>query len=401
MAKQIKKKNTAIDNGTNKVRRLFGDPVSYPRPNPRFIAIPPKFEMPSGDLEMQLKDIVGASIIKRITNASKIVFHTVGDTGPINGEQSIHPIAEQMENQITHEPVEGNKPSFFYHLGDVVYFNGLVRDYEHQFYDSYKHYPSKIIAIAGNHDCDTSVRKGDTPDTEASMTGFMENFCDTKSRYHQLSPYRKSMNQPWPYWKLTAPFVTILGLFSNVDGSLDKAKESAQYDWLVAQLKKAPKDACLIITIHHPCFSLDSDHGGYPVILEKLDDAFKEAARYPAIVFSGHVHDYQRFTRTINNKEIPYIIAGNGGYANDAKAIHKLQKDPNTSTGSIPFGFQTTRADLVLAKYNTTDPGFLKITVDKQYLIGEYFTNNFEGTAPSINPFEQFKLDWTKGKLTS
>jgi hypothetical protein len=386
-------------NGINKVRRPFGDPVSYPMPNPRFVPIPSNYQIPAGNLEMDLKDIVGATIIKRITNAQKIVFHTVGDTGPVNGEQAIHPIALQMENQIANEKTDGDKPSFFYHLGDVVYFNGLVKDYEHQFYDAYKHYPAKIVAIPGNHDCDTSIQKGDPPDNEPSLTGFMENFCDTKSRYHQLSPYRKSMNQPWPYWKLTAPFATILGLFSNVDGSLDKKNNDAQYKWLVAQLKIAPKNICLIIAIHHPCFSLDSEHGGYPDILEKLDEAFKEAARCPAIIFSGHVHNYQRFTRIINNKEVPYIIAGNGGYANDAKAIHQLQKNLNTATGDIPFNFQTTRTDLVLAKYNTTDPGFLKITIDKQYLLGEYFTNNFEGNPPSVNPFEQFKLDWVKGKL--
>ncbi len=306
-----------------------------------------------------------------------------------------------MESQITNEKIDGNKPSFFYHLGDVVYFNGLEQDYEHQFYDAYKYYPAKIVAIPGNHDCDTSVEKNDPPDNEPSLTGFMENFCDTKSRYHQLSPYRKSMNQPWPFWKLTAPFATVLGLFSNVDGSLDQPNDSTQYNWLVSQLKKAPKNCCLIISIHHPSFSLDSEHGGYPDTLKKLDAAFKEANRYPSIVFSGHVHNYQRFTRTMNNKDVPYIIAGNGGYANTAQAIHQLQTDPNTSNGSIPFNFQTTRPDLVLVKYNTTEPGFLKITIDKQYLVGEYFTNNFDGKPPSINPFEQFTLDWAKGKLSN
>ena len=33
------------------------------------------------------------------------------------------------------------------------------------------------------------------------------------------------------------------------------------------------------------------------------------------VVFNGHVHNYQRFTRTRSNKqEVPYIVCGNGGH---------------------------------------------------------------------------------------
>jgi hypothetical protein len=54
------------------------------------------------------------------------------------------------------------------------------------------------------------------------------------------------------------------------------------------------------------------------------------SARAPDLVLAGHVHNYQRFTRTLDqdgaNRQIPYIVAGSGGYwhlhamASDAKA---------------------------------------------------------------------------------
>ncbi len=137
----------------------------------------------------------------------------------------------------------------------------------------------------------------------------MTNFCDSTPSYSPFSSYRKTINQPWPYWVLNTPYATIIGLFSNVDGSLDANGSTEQLDWFIAQLKNAAKDKCLIVTIHHPCFSLDTSHGGYPLILQDMDNAFKKANRYPDATFSGHVHNYQRFTRTIKGKKIPYIVA--------------------------------------------------------------------------------------------
>jgi acid phosphatase type 7 len=55
------------------------------------------------------------------------------------------------------------------------------------------------------------------------------------------------------------------------------------------------------------------------------------SGRAPDLVLAGHVHNYQRFTRTLDqdgaNQQIPYIAAGSGGYwhlhtiASDAKAV--------------------------------------------------------------------------------
>ena len=208
------------------------------------------------------------------------------------------------------------------------------------------------------------------------------------------------LDQPWPYWTLKAPLVTVIGLYSNIDGSLDDRNsneaEQTQYNWFVDQLSAADPDKCLILAVHHPPFSLDTAHGGYQDILDTIDQASSKAGRPPNAIFSGHVHCYQRFTRTsADGRKYPYLIAGAGGYARTYKSMHKLQEDPTTADGSIPKAFQTTLPDVVLENYNTEVPGFLRITVDANTLKGEYFVNTFEpkGQVP-MQAFDTFNLNW-------
>src|SRR5262249_14469791 len=64
-----------------------------------------------------------------------------------------------------------------------------------------------------------------------------------------LDPYRDAMTQPYVYWMLKAPFVTIIGLYSNIDGLLDGPGTAAQERWLSEQLAAAGADAsapCLL-----------------------------------------------------------------------------------------------------------------------------------------------------------
>jgi hypothetical protein len=174
-----------------------------------------------------------------------------------------------------------------------------------------------------------------------------------------------------------------VGLYSNIDGSLDADDKGPQEAWLTKQLASAPKK-CLIVAVHHAPYSLDEAHGGYPKILESLDNAIAESNRIPDMVLSGHVHNYQRFSRNLDDREIPYIVAGAGGYANTLKALHKLQ----TNNGAqIEVPFQTTQNDLRLMKFDQTDAGFLKITVTEDELTAAYYIVPFEGPADS-NPFD-------------
>ena len=281
--------------------------------------------------------------------------------------------------------------SFFYNLGDVVYFNGLSNLYNSQFYEPYQDFHAAIFAIAGNHDGDTQTRPGDPVDTEPSLFGFMRNFCDTVS--HPASAYRPTMTQPYVYWTLDAPFTRIIGLYSNVDGGLDARGTNRQQRWLVDQMAAASKDACLLLAVHHPPYSLDTTHRGYPEIAVAIDSAIQTTGRVPTAVLSGHVHSYQRYERTVGKVKVPYVVAGAGGYANAAKLMHTIER--GTNGNPLPRDFQTTHPDLKLAYFVDTDPGYLRVSVDrkKRTLTLEYFVVPFSG-APTGNAVDSVVVLW-------
>ena len=372
-------------NRIGKQRRAFGDPVAYEKTNPRFEPAP--FDPPSGNLSMSLSS-VAPGVSDAVTKAKTLVFHSVGDTGGVNGVTAQEAVAKAMEEQIQNPGVNGS-PAFFYHLGDVVYYNGESTEYMAQFYEPYQFYPALIMAIAGNHDGDTQVQKNDPPDTEPSLAGFHGNFLDSEAR--PVTSYRNSMTQPYVYWTLDTPLATLIGLYSNVDGSLDAQDKGPQEQWLTQQLTDAPADKALIVSVHHPPYSLDNVHGGSPKILQSLDNAIAASKRIPDAFFSGHVHAYQRFTRKIGDRQIPYIVVGAGGYASTPKAMHQLQTDNNGRAIQVPF--QTTHPDLQLEKYDQTDSGFLKVTVTETDLTIEYFIVPFD-VPPDSNPYDTVTVTW-------
>jgi hypothetical protein len=364
-------------NLVGKPPREVGDPVAVLKEMTRFVPVP----VPApAHLSVPLS-IFDPHKSTAAEKAGKLVFHCVGDSGGINGTATQESVANAMEEQ-RGEAADHAQPAFCYHLGDVVYFNGLSRLYKHQFYEPYQYYRALIFAIPGNHDGDTNVRKGDTPDDEPSLTGFLENFCDATPQH--VSPYRQSMTQPYVHWTLDAPFVTIIGLYSNVEGSLDARGRNDQQRFLEDQMKAASPHKKLLLAVHHPPFSLDSAHGGTPEVLAGLDRAIQASGRVPDAVLSGHVHNYQRFERDIDGRTIPYVVSGAGGYANDPRSMHKLQK--GIAQEHLPF---TTRfPGLRLMKFNQTDPGFLRVSVTKESIEFEYFVVPFDDSP--IRRFDAF-----------
>jgi hypothetical protein len=70
-----------------------------------------------------------------------------------------------------------------------------------------------------------------------------------------------------------------------------------------------------VIACHHPPASVDSNHGGATGLADDIDSACRNAGFWPDAVISGHAHLYQRFTRKTDGREIPYVVAGSGGFA--------------------------------------------------------------------------------------
>src|SRR5262245_17071433 len=339
---------------------------------------------------LSLADVIAAATVNAITRNKKLVFHIAGDLGGIKFGVPQRIVANKMEADLRHDPGHPEDgPVFFYGLGDCVYFNGQASEYFSQFYQPYEHYLPPIFAVPGNHD-------GDNAQGETSLEAFVRNFC---SKTPVITPEagestRTAMTQPNVFWTLETPLATIVGIYTNVpeQGRIKKP----QQDWLVSELRSAPADKALFVTMHHPIFSADDHHSGSGNIREALDDAIEASGRHPDIVFGGHVHNMQRFTRFSAGREIPYIVAGAGGY-------HNLHKVATVNGEKIipPLTREVDNENVTLERYLDDRHGFLRVEVTDEFVIGKYFgvPRPHESWSGPARLFDTFQLNWRTHKL--
>ena len=274
----------------------------------KFKALPP----PSGPYpyRLDLKQVVPD------VDQQKMVFHIAGDTGNLWSTDYQRSVANAMTLQCNEAASPEDRPLFLFHLGDVVYNFGQASEYYKQFFTPYKNYPAPIFAIPGNHDADVDPLDISKPQT---LDAFQKVFCDTEIRQIDLAgdTNRKSNIQPNVYFTLQTPLADIIGLYSNVPKFGTVTAE--QKDWFINELKTFANEKngkALIVCIHHSPYSADTNHGSSLHMQQFLNGAFTAAQVWPDIVFSGHVHNYQRFDKTYDNgKVVPFIVSGAGGYS--------------------------------------------------------------------------------------
>ena len=272
---------------------------------------------------LALEDVIGPEDVVKIRGCGRIVFHAVGDTG--KGKHSSQTdIVDLMRADYDPSRPPTDQPAFLLHLGDVVYGTNKEDLYRDQFYRPNNKYPGRILGVPGNHDGE--INENTDP---KSLAAFRHNFVAKKPKRRAAagSSLRPAMTQPGVYFLLEAPFVRVIGLYTNAadEAGFLSAEEIgfAQKDFLIDQLKliagkRADGDtAALLIATHHPPYSA-SDHPGSKEMLDDFDDAFRQTGVAPDLFLSGHAHNYQRFTRsfTLGNRtmEIPFIVAGGGGH---------------------------------------------------------------------------------------
>jgi len=288
-------------------------------------------------------------ITAQATQRGQITFHCAGDTGGIKTPEYQMSVANAMKADLE---AGDHAPSFFYHLGDVVYYNGQISDYYDQFYEPYDHYTAPIISIPGNHDGDP------INSSQVSLDGWVRYFMQGTPHVNpesQDAP-RTTMSQPNVYFTLHCPFVTIIGMYTNVPegGSID----SIQQQWLTNEFDTAPEDKALIVALHHPIYSFDDHHSGSARMADAVQHAINDSRRVPNMVFTAHVHDYQRCERSlIKSAPTPFMVIGHGGYYN----LHGLTQKP---------GYTEPDTQVTLAAGNDTQHGYTTLTVDKNSISG-------------------------------
>jgi hypothetical protein len=332
---------------------------------------PPLVAQPS----MKLSDVVSPALISQIQAAKKITFHSVGDTGAakVNSTQTAAMaiaaegnVADAMVADVTKGGDSG--PAFFFHLGDLIYQFGEGQYYYDQFYEPFRGYDRPIFAIPGNHDGMVFGPGTDVPQIP-TLQAFLRNFC---ASVPGQSPdagglVRSVMTQPGVYFTLDAPFVSIIGLYSNVlDGPGVISSQGGQYPisdeqlvFLQAELTrlKPARDAgqqAVLLAVHHPPASVDSVHGGTVGLANDIDTCCQAAGLWPDAILSGHAHLYQRFSRSVPGlgRTVPYIVSGSGGYA--ATAPQTASPAAGTTIGNytlvtppiVEFGYLTLEVDM-------------------------------------------------------
>lgn len=248
-------------------------------------------------------------------------FHMVGDTGSLRRPEFQRHVAKAMASQIRPGTGDRKGPHFLLHLGDIVYDHGEASEYAAQFFGPYEVYPAPVFALAGNHDGGINPLN---PVPYNSLDAYMAAFCAPHAREVSFSggSRRRSMTQPNVYWSMRTPLANFICLYGNTTkfGHID----GCQFDWLLHELSAfgwEKGDKALFLCLHHAPYSADTNHGSSPNMIHLLERAFAITGVVPDVVCSGHVHNYQRFSRHCRNGEvIRYLVSGAGGYAD----LHKI-----------------------------------------------------------------------------
>lgn len=192
-----------------------------------------------------------------------------------------------------------NTPDFVLNVGDLSYADGFQPRW-----DSYARLVEPFAAtlpwmvLEGNH--------------EKELINSEKTFLAYESRYYL--PYRESGSADPLYYSFDAGPVHFLMLGSYAD----VGRGSAQYAWLLDDLASfdRAKTPWLVVAMHCPWYNSNTAHYGEGDEMQKaMEDTLYEHGA--DIVFSGHVHAYERMSRVYHNRRDEcgpaHINIGDGG----------------------------------------------------------------------------------------
>lgn len=197
-------------------------------------------------------------------------------------------------------------PAFICFTGDIVYNGYDVNDWK--VWDSetsiWREKKIPVYPALGNHDLHG--------DEKIALGNYFQRYPDLKnSRYYSV----RAANS----------------LILVLDSSLQETSGS-QGQWLADKLDHVPADVDFVfIMFHHPPYTSSSDAktfgGGHSArtteqALAKMLEQRQTHARFRMVVFSGHVHNYERH----EHGGVTYFVSGGG--AAHAYPIERAPDDP-------------------------------------------------------------------------
>jgi len=250
------------------------------------------------------------------------------------------------------QAIANTNPAFICFTGDIVYNGYDTNDWK--VWDSetsiWRHKKIPVYPALGNHELHG--------DEKIALGNYFQRFPDLKhSRYYSMR----------------AGNILLLVL----DSSLEEVT-GEQGQWLAEKLDHVPADVDFVFVMdHHPPYTSSSDAkllgGGHSArkteqALGKMLEERQAHAHFRIVVFSGHVHNYERH----EHGGVTYFVSGGG--AAHAYPIERASDDPFQSK-EINYHYllvevdhqqlkiTMNRLDLSSGKPVWTQPDSVKITV--------------------------------------
>jgi hypothetical protein len=118
----------------------------------------------------------------------------------------------------------------------------------------------------------------------------------------------------------------------------------------------------------------------------EIDAVCNSAGVWPDILLAAHAHLYQRFSRSIGGKAIPYIVAGSGGH---------LLHQPRTHLPSVGQFIGNYKMEIE----PIFELGYLTIVVDLSTSSGPVIRGTFNSQADNPTT-DRFVLNLATGVVT-
>jgi hypothetical protein len=253
------------------------------------------------------------------------------------------------------QAIAAANPAFVCMTGDIVYNGNDANDWKVWDGESsiWREKKITVYPALGNHDLHG--------DPKVALGNYFQRFPELRdSRYYSV----RAANT----------------LLLVLDSSLDETT-GPQGNWLAAQLDHVPADVDFVfLMLHHPPYTSSSDDkkfgGGHSArtpehTLAKMLEERQAHAHYRIVVFSGHVHNYERH----EHGGVTYFVSGGG-----AAHAYPIERAPSDLFQSKEVNYHyllvqvdqkqltitMNRLDLTTGKAVWTQPDSVKISVPAQ-----------------------------------
>jgi uncharacterized membrane protein HdeD (DUF308 family) len=246
-----------------------------------------------------------------ISGQEDFSFLVVGDTGDGSYAQ------QSLRDQYT---LLGQRPDmkFLIVSSDVIYPDGAMRDYEHNFYLPFKGFTKPIYAIPGNHDwydalegfaanfldaesartCMISRVTTDrrlTTTTEARIDGYVDEAARLRREY-RIDAGR----QRGPFFEIQTERFALVA----VDTGVLKTVDNAQWNWFRGALDRC-KGKFTMVILGHPLFTAGHYQGDPKALVGEWS-----SLEYSPLSEEGDIASFTAIHNLLREHEVDVVMAG-------------------------------------------------------------------------------------------